>query len=159
MKPYKGKQVLQKLDERKGAYYYIRVPADAVAKMPEQKRTRLLCTVDGSISYRCGLNHMGDGDFFIILSTKNLKTLGKQVGDTVSFVLTRDNNPLGVEMPEVLEALLAQDEDALAAYNRLTDGKKRSLIHYVTRIKDIDKQVKAATDFLSGRVVPGRKTA
>lgn len=157
MKPYKGKQVLQKLDERKGAYYYIHVPAAVVAKMPEQKRTRLLCTVDGSISYRCELNHMCDGDFFIILSTKNLKTLGKKAGDTVSFVLTRDNNPLGVEMLEVLEALLAQDEDALAAYNRLTDGKKRSLIYYVTRFKDIDKQLKAATNFLSGRVVPGRK--
>jgi hypothetical protein len=135
-----------------------KVPAATVAKMPQQKRTRLLCTIDGKVGYRCGLNHMGDGDFFIIVSTKNLNAIGKKEGDIISFVLTIDENPLGVEMPEVLEALLTQDEDAMSAYNKLTDGKKRSLMYYIIRFKDVDKQVKAATDFLSGRVVPGRKS-
>ncbi|NAS13971.1 YdeI/OmpD-associated family protein [Poritiphilus flavus] len=143
-------QPVRQLEKRKGGYYYFKIDKDIVKQFEKQRATRLLCTLDDSISYSCGLNHFGDGNFFIILSTANLKKLGKQLGDTVLFEIIEDPNPLplGVEVPEVLTVLLAQDPQAKAVYEKLTDGKKRSLIYSIKGIKDIDKQVKRILAFL-----------
>ncbi|NJK83404.1 MAG: YdeI/OmpD-associated family protein [Saprospiraceae bacterium] len=93
------------------------------------------------LTFQCGLNHLGDGNFFIILGSKNLKEINKQFGDKVYFELTEDPNPLGVDMPEVLEAVLEQDQDLKAVFDSLTLGKKRNVIHSINKIKDIDRQI------------------
>ena len=59
-----------------------------------------------------------------------------------------DPNPLGVEMPEVLDALLSQDEEAKQTFETMTDGKKRSLVYTILKVKDIDEQVHTALQFL-----------
>lgn len=79
--------------------------------------------------------------FFIILSTKNLAPAGKNLGDKIVFELVEDPNPLGVDIPEVLEAVLAQDEDLLTIFKSLTLGKQRNVIHSVKKIKDVDMQI------------------
>ncbi|MGC6478796.1 MAG: DUF1905 domain-containing protein [Flavobacteriaceae bacterium] len=102
---YPRQQSIQQLDARKGGYFYLEVPAAYVQKLFRQRKTRLLCTLDQDLTYRCGLNHLGNGDFYIILSQKNLKDLGKQLGSHVRVFLEEDPNPLGVEIPEVLVVL------------------------------------------------------
>ena len=84
---------------------------------------------------------MGDGNFFVILSSKNLKTIAKNSGDTIQFELKEDSDPLGVKLPEVLEVLLEQEEDFKTRFNQLSLGKKRSVIYAVSKIKDVDKQI------------------
>ena len=91
----------------------------------------------------------GDGDYFIIVATRHLKSIGKELNDLVSFEIYEDPNPLGVEIPEVLEVLLEQDEEAKERFNNLTDGKKRSLIYSIKNLKDIDKQVQKTLTFLN----------
>ncbi len=141
-------QPVRQLEKRKGGYYFFKIDKEIVNQFEKKRATRLVCTMDESVYYSCGLNHFGDGSFFIILSTANLKKLGKQLGDEVSFEIVEDPNPLGVKVPEVLEVLLAQDPQANEIYQKLTDGKKRSLIYSVKAIKDIDKQVKRILAFL-----------
>ena len=51
-------------------------------------------------------------------------------------------------MPEVLIVFLEQDADSKAIFDKLTDGKKRSLIYSIVKLKDIDKQIRNITDFL-----------
>lgn len=146
---YQSEQAIGQLEKRKGGYYYLRLDAGVVEAFPHQRASRLVCTLDGRLSFSCGLNHLGDGNFFIILAARHLKTLGKTEGDRVSFALAEDPNPLGVAVPEVLEALLAQDEAANERYQQLTDGKKRNLIHTLNKLKDIDKQVHTALGYLN----------
>lgn len=143
-------QELLQLEKHKGGYCYVFVAAETVDTFPDKKKTRLICTVDSRLTLRCGLNHLGDGNFFIIISNKHLKTLGKEPGDTVTFILEPDPDPLGVDMPEVLEALLEQDEEAKRIFESYTPGKKRSLIFRIAKIKDTDKQVHNIIKFLSG---------
>ena len=107
-----------------------------------------MCHLDEKISYQCGLNHLGDGNFFIIFAGKYLEQLGKKVGSFVHFRIEEDPNPLGVDVPEVLTVLLMQDENLKDIYDKITDGKKRALIFSILKIKDIDKQVQGITDFL-----------
>jgi uncharacterized protein YdeI (YjbR/CyaY-like superfamily) len=44
-------------------------------------------------------------------------------------------------MPEVLETVIEQDEHLKAIFESLTLGKQRNIIHQISRIKDIDKQI------------------
>ncbi|MEM6963602.1 MAG: DUF1905 domain-containing protein [Bacteroidota bacterium] len=141
-------QPIRQLEKRKGGYFYFQIDAATMEQFEKKRKTRLVCTVDEKVSYSCGLNHLGDGNFFIIFSNARLKKLGKQLGDKVKIEIKEDPNPLGVEVPEVLAVLLAQDEIAKGIYDRMTDGKKRSLIFSIQKIKDIDRQVQMSLDFL-----------
>mgnify|MGYP002777120625 CR=1 FL=1 len=149
------KQPLQKLLAGKGGYYYVEIDAATVAKLPQKKATRLVCTLNKHLQLHCGLSHLGNGNFFIIIAGRHVKTLKVKQGDIISFTLKPDDNPLGIDMPEVVEALLEQDERLKEKFNTFTDGKKRSLLFLVSRIKDIDKQVAAAIDFINrdGRLI------
>lgn len=141
---FESRQVIRQLEPRKGSYFYAMVPVEVVQRFPRQRNTRLLCTINGQLTFPCGLNHLGDGNFFLILSTKNLKSIQKELGDAIDLVLTEDPNPLGVEMPEVLEVLLSQQDELRQQFEALTPGKQRNVIHTILKIKDLDKQVQTA---------------
>lgn len=141
-------QAIGKLPPRKGAYNYLKIDADIVAQFKKGRATRLVCTINEKVHFSCGLNHYGDGNFFIIVANKHLKKLGIEVGAEVDYTIKEDPNPLGVEIPEVLLVFLEQDADAKAIFNKITDGKKRSLIYQVKAVKNIDRQIEIAQDFL-----------
>ena len=146
---YKGEQAVGQLGKIKGGYFYLMIEADVINRFERKRHTRLVCHLDEKISYQCGLNHLGDGNFFIIIAGKYLEQLGKKVGSFVHFKIEEDPNPLGVDVPEVLTVLLAQDESLSEIYDKITDGKKRALIFSIIKIKDIDKQVQGITEFLA----------
>lgn len=148
MKTFQFTQEVQKLAPNKGSYYFLKIPAEVVEQFEKKRSTRLLCTLESSMSYSCGLNHYGDGNYFIILAGRYVKKLKKEIGDSISFEICEHPNPLGVEVPEVLEVLLEQDPDAKEIYDTLTDGRKRTLIFSISRIKNIDLQIQKITDFL-----------
>ena len=141
---HKGTQFLQK----SGSYYHLVVSAEIVNQYEKKRATRLICTIDDKVKLQCGLNHLGNGDFYIMLAKKYIKEIGKEAGETISYTLELDPNPLGVDIPEVLEVFLAQDPDGEAIFNKLTDGRKRTLIFSVLRIKNVDKQVETILKFL-----------
>jgi len=148
MPTFKFEQVIEQLEKRKGGYFYLTLDADIVNQFEKKRATRLLCTLNDQLTYSCGLNHLGDGNFFIIVATRYMKKIGKQAGDTITFEISEDPNPLGVEIPEVLSVLLEQDEDAKTIFDGLTDGSKRTLIYTIQRTKNIDKQVEMILEFL-----------
>ncbi|MCU0326138.1 MAG: DUF1905 domain-containing protein [Spirosomaceae bacterium] len=151
-------QPIHQLDKRKGGYYYLEISSEIVSQFPKQRATRLICKIEDKLSFGCGLNHLGDGNFFIILSTKNFKQLNKNLNDSVVFSIVEDPNPLGVEIPEVLEAMLEQNDDFKEQFSEMTDGKKRSLVYLIAKFKDIDKQIEAINKFFHSKgQIPNRK--
>ena len=76
-----------------------------------------------------------------------MSDLGLLTGEKVAFEIFEDPDPLGVAVPEVLKALLAQDEVVERIWNKLTDGRKRTICHSTMRIKNIDLQVERALEF------------
>lgn len=108
----------------------------------------MICDIDSTVNFRCRLNHLGDGDFYVIVAGKYLKKLNKSLGQQVSYTIKEDPEQLGVDIPEVLIVLLEQDSNLKEIFDNLTDGKKRSLIYGIIRIKDIDKQIKLIIEYL-----------
>lgn len=145
---FSDQQAIGQLEKRKGGYFYLTLSAETVNGFQNKRNTRLLCTLDQQLTFQCGLNHLGDGNFFIIISGKNLKAIHKQLGDVVAFELQEDPNPLGVDMPEVLTVLLEQDEEINALYQKLSLGKKRHVIHSIKNLKDMDKQINNAISII-----------
>ena len=127
----------------------MKIDSDIINEFSRKRATRMICSIDQEVSYRCGLNHLGDGNFYIIVAGKHLKKLNKELGENVDYKIEEDPDQLGVEMPEVLTVFLEQDSEAKTIFEKLTDGKKRSLIYSFNKIKDIDKQVKIIIDFLN----------
>lgn len=156
MKRLKFKQKIHQLEKRKGGYYFLKIDSKTVEKFEKRRATRLRCKVNGKLEFSCGLNHLGDGNFYIILATRFLKSLEKKPGELVSFEIYEDPNPLGVEIPEVVTAIINQDDQLKEIYDSLSDGKKRSLVFTIDKIKDIDKQINKVTKFLNEQKVGGK---
>ncbi|HAS45333.1 MAG TPA: DUF1905 domain-containing protein [Microscillaceae bacterium] len=148
MPVFEFEQSLGQLEKRKGGYFFLKIEAQIIAQFEKKRHTRLVCEIDDIVKYSCGLNHLGDGNYFIIVATKYLKTLKKELGDVVHFKIYEDPNPLGVAIPEVLQALIAQDEVVKNRFEQYSDGKKRSLIYTIHKVKNIDLQVQKVYKFL-----------
>lgn len=148
MEKYTFTQPIRQLEKKRGGYFYLQIEAELVEKFPRKRSTRLICILEKEYSFSCGLNHLGDGNFFLILAKKYLDKLNKELGDPISFEIQEDPNPLGVEIPEALLALLEQDPDAKQIFEKITDGKKRSLIYSIIKLKDVDKQIQKSIQFL-----------
>ncbi|MEL7268207.1 MAG: YdeI/OmpD-associated family protein [Bacteroidota bacterium] len=143
-----GRQYIKQLEKRKGGYYYLKIDTVLVEGLSRKRATRLICILENEVEIRCGLNHLGDGNYFIIMALRHLSRLEKQLGDEIEYVLKEDPDPLGVEVPEVLTVLLQQDAYLEKQYNALTDGKKRNLIFTIQKIKDFDSKVKTIEKYL-----------
>jgi Domain of unknown function (DUF1905) len=149
LKSYEGEQLFGQLEKQKGGYFFLKIEADIINQFERKRHTRMVCHLDEKITYRCGLNHLGDGNFFIIIAGKYLEQLNKKIGNIIHFKIEEDPNQLGVEMPEILEVLLSQDDTLKVIFDRISDGKKRSLIYTILKIKDIDRQVQTSIEFLN----------
>lgn len=149
MKKFKGNQIIGQLEKRKGGYYFLKVDAAIVNRFEKKHLTRIICNIDNKLSFQCGFNHLGDGNFFIIVSTKNLKMIGRDAGAVVPFEIKEDPNPLGIDIPETIEILLEQDKELSDKFSKLTDGKKRSIIVQTSKIKDIDKQISKTIELIN----------
>jgi len=117
------------------------IEAAVINQFLNKQHIRFLGTLEGRLTFQCGLNHLGDGNFFISISTSSLASVQKEVGENFHFEFSEDLNPLGVDIPEVPEIVIEQDEHLKAIFESLTLGKQRNIIHQISRIKHIGKQI------------------
>lgn len=146
---FKSEQTVRQLEKSKGGYFFLIIDAETVNQLTNKNKTRLICTLDNKISFQCGLNHYGDGNFFIIISSGNMKIIGKKSGDQIHFEISEDPNPLGIDIPETIKILLEQDIVLKEKFDALTDGKKRGILIQTNKIKDIDKQISKAIKLIN----------
>jgi uncharacterized protein YdeI (YjbR/CyaY-like superfamily) len=57
-------------------------------------------------------------------------------------------DPDTLDIPEELEAVLEQDEAARNVWEKFTTGFQRSLIHYITSVKNVDSRIKRTIEIL-----------
>ncbi len=157
MKKFSGKQKIGQLEKRKGGYFFLKIEAEIINQFEKKRKTRLIGRLENKTEFQCGLNHLGDGNFFVILSKKNLDSVGKKFGDLIHYEFREDPNPLGVDMPETLTVLLEQDFLLKEKFEKLTLGKKRSIIHQMNRIKNIDKQISKSISLINEANLPRKK--
>lgn len=116
--------------------HYLEVPEEIIQQLGGKINIRLLCTVNQAVTFHCGLMPLGGGAAYIYMNNKRMKELGLSLGDEVAVSLQPDHSPYGMEMPEELSELLAQDELGNQRFHLLTPGKQRNIIHYISQVKN-----------------------
>lgn len=145
---YRFDTIMDMLDPINESYRCIMYPAEVVKGFPKGAKTRVLVVIDDKLHLQCGLQSNGDGRYFSMIGKGRLEGYTYEFGQKISVVVYEDPNPLGVEIPETLEALLEQDEIAERVWSKLTDGRKRTLCHNLHRTKNLDLQIEKALRFL-----------
>lgn len=63
MREFAGQQTIKQLENRKGGYFYLKIDSEIINQFSRKRATRMICTIETKVSYHCGLNHLGDGNF------------------------------------------------------------------------------------------------
>jgi uncharacterized protein YdeI (YjbR/CyaY-like superfamily) len=72
------------------------------------------------------------------------KRLHLDAGDQVEVMLEADLSKYGMPLPEEFEELLKQDTEGAHFFDKLTPGKRRSLIYLIGKPKNSDKRIEKA---------------
>jgi hypothetical protein len=114
---------------------------DKIADSLPRERLRTKGTINGA-SFSLAIQYRKNGPSFFIVSAPLRKVAKIKAGDTVEvkFKVVSDK----VELPEELEAVLAQDDEGMKVWKTFKPGKQRSLSYYVNSAKNIDTRVTRA---------------
>lgn len=120
--------------------YHFPIKGELVSSLVEDKKRRVICTINGHIKIQCALMPLKK-DFYILVNQKLRAALGLRNGDNVALMLEKDRTQYGMEMPETLQTTLDQDETAAKHFRKLSPGKQRNLIYLVKKVKNIESQI------------------
>ncbi|MEV0659795.1 YdeI/OmpD-associated family protein [Actinomadura luteofluorescens] len=126
----------------------LEVPAEVVDELGGGARPRVTITINGH-SWRSRVAIMR-GRHLLGLSNANRQAAGVAIGDEVEVELELDTEPRVVVEPADFARALDDDPVARAAYDRLTDGRKREHVRAIesakrpeTRLRRIEKAIAA----------------
>lgn len=108
------------------------------------KRIKLVASFQGREIVFYGAIHKYEGNYLISFGKRYQKELGVDKTDCFQLQLFENDTKYGVEMPEEFRAVLESDPEASEGFERLTDGKKRSLIYYIARFKSSQLKIDKA---------------
>jgi hypothetical protein len=126
--------------------HFIQVPQYLIDKINLKGRIRVNGEING-FKFNLAIQKTKEDLYYFYIGKKLVKD-AKLIIDLeyeVSFTLADINE---LQLPEVLEMLLEQDEVYNAAWNKFSIGLKRSFCVHISGTKNIDSQIKRATDIL-----------
>ena len=119
---------------------FVVIPPEVVAALGATGRTSVTGTIDGQPFANQVMPYKFEavGRRVVMVVNKAVRTgLGKEAGDSVEFVLARDDRPrsAGVKIPPELGDALAADPDARARFDGLAPSHRREYAEYVGEAK------------------------
>lgn len=132
---------------------YIEPPFD-VEEVFGSKRVKVNVTFDG-IEYRGSIVKMG-GIYMLGMTQEIRKKIGKDFGDTVEVSLQKDEEDRIVELPADFTEALADNQQALQTYDKLSYTAKREYVLWITDAKKADTRLNRIHQSLE-RLALGKK--
>lgn len=141
METYKFAARITRID---GAYmhYILIIPDEIIEQINKQGRIRTKGTMNGS-PFALAIQNLKTGERYFSVSAPMRRAAKIQLSVPVQteFVIVDENE---LDIPEELIAVLDEDPEGKAAFDKLTTGSKRGLIHYITSVKNVDSRIKRA---------------
>lgn len=115
---------------------------DKVMKLLTPGRHRVKGTMNGA-PFALAIQYRKEGKSFFVVSSALRKAAHAKPGlpVDVTFKLVDASK---IDIPEELEAVLAQDEEGKEAWDKITLGLQRSLLIYINGVKNVDSKIKRA---------------
>ncbi len=101
---------------------------------------RILCKIGDSAEFPCAL--IPRHNRYVIAASKKLIKDNNLLNGKPFNISIRTDPDNGLELPEELLEVLAQDEFAFQVFNALKDGAKRGYIYYIRQGKSVETRIK-----------------
>jgi len=134
----------------------LEVPQGVVEALGGGKRPRVTITINGH-SWRSRIAIMR-GRYLLGLSNANRKAAGVATGDTVEVELELDLEPRLVVEPTDFARALDADPGARAAYDRLSDSRKREHLRAIESAKQPETRLRRVEKAVATLQSPGAAT-
>src|SRR4051812_33451755 len=125
------------LEAARGGGAFVEIPADALAALGGGTRLRVRGSVNG-VGFESSTMAMGAGRVCLGVHKATREAAGVGVGDRIHVELARDQRERVVVLPPELEAALAGDAEALAAFERLSFTHRREYADWVGGAKRVE---------------------
>ncbi len=126
----------------------IRIPAATIEAQGGGKRPRVTVRLNW-YTYRSTVEVYGDA-FLLPVSQEHREASGLQAGDTVNVTLDMDTAPRTVELPEALQVALSAKAGALAAYEALSDSRRKEVVRQVNDAKTEETRDRRIAKIVAG---------
>ncbi|HAW18740.1 MAG TPA: hypothetical protein DCX14_01025 [Flavobacteriales bacterium] len=124
--------------------YYIPVPENISEALITPESKRVICQVEGKLEYQAALISIGQGNYVILLNKERRTKLGLVLGEIVGVRVWRDTSELGMKMSDEFAEVMNQESEALEIFEKLTPGKKRTLIYWSDNVKSSEIKIRRA---------------
>jgi hypothetical protein len=140
--------------------HYIDVPAAIVKKIGAFNKQRFVCTVNKTMSWKCGLVSHKAGGAYILLNKKQMQMGKFNVGAAINVSLKKDDSKYGMDVPKELIELFKQNTAGKERFDKLVPGKRRYIIYYINQVKSQELRVERAVRLISNlkKLPPGKET-
>ena len=128
-----------------GNFHYAAVylPKKIIAVIPTG-RQRTKGTLN-KVPFSLAIQYRKDGRSLLLFSRSLCKAAGVIVGNSIEVSFELVDKDL-LELPEELEVVLAQDDDARKVWDSFTRGRQRSLAIYITSVKNVDSRIRRSLE-------------
>jgi len=124
-------------------HHHLPVPNEIALSFIKGDNKRIICTLNNVRKWHAALMKAQEY-WFILVNKTTMEKLGLTENVEVKVELEKDHSTYGLEMPDELQVLFEQDEDAYSYFKNLTMGKQRSLIYIVGKYKSSDSRLRKA---------------
>jgi hypothetical protein len=125
-------------------YHLIPIPGDFALSIKEKIGRRVLCVINGEKHLHCAIGRSNEFGYFIMVGKATKKKLGLEVGEELLLEFEKDESEFKMDVCDELLEVLSTDEEGQAYFNALTDGRKRSIIHYINKAKQSNTRINRA---------------
>ncbi len=101
---------------------------------------RIICRINNSISFHCGMLPKG-GFRYMMLSKDKIKSLNLEINDEILVEIFPDTSEYGMNICEELQEVLFSDPNGNSLFDKLTSGKKRSIIYLISKVKNSELRI------------------
>ena len=127
--------IINRFDESYMTMHLV-IPNDVYTEMillaPDK---RIVCTINNKYSFHCGM--LSKVTFYFVLLNKEIcKKYNYRENDEVQVEIIPDKSKYGMPISEEFEAVLYSDPEGEKWFEKLSDGKKRSLIYLTNKTKN-----------------------
>lgn len=124
--------------------YFVSCPPDVVERVRDWENKRIVCTIDGKVSYHAALLHNGAGGFYITVNAERRKQLGLVAGQEVHISFVTDRSEYGMPLSDEFVEVVINDPAVSALFHALTPGKQRTLIYWCDQPKSSPIRIRRA---------------
>lgn len=123
--------------------FRIPIPSQEAENIISTWGKRVICTVNGN-TIHSAINKNKNIGYHIILGKKTKQKLNLELGESFELTLSKDDSDYQMDISVEFQEVLNTDPEGQILFEKLTPGKKRSLIYYVSSAKQSNTRINRA---------------